>query len=95
MTKGRLRYRRNAKSHGRAIPPIPDVAAAARRRSAAPWLPRVRIVPLARVPRLCSRLPTPLAAMHPTARCGRMHTAALQQAAAWNPSFRSMRTASP
>ena len=31
MTKGRLRYRRTAKSHGRAIPPIPDVATAARR----------------------------------------------------------------
>ena len=32
MTKGRLRYRRTAKSpgHGLAIPPIPDVAAAAR-----------------------------------------------------------------
>ena len=65
--------------------------AAATWRAAAQPMPRVRFVPLARVPRLCSRLSTPLAVMNPAARCGRMHTAALQQAAACNPSLSFVR----
>jgi hypothetical protein len=44
----RWRCRLAAKRHGRAIPPIPDVVAAARRRSAAQPMPLMRIVSLAR-----------------------------------------------